>query len=988
MTVPFAKSSFSSGEISPSLYGRFDLSKWHSGASTARNCYVSYKGGLASRGGTAFVGASKQPGSAAPPRLIRFKFNIFQSYILEFGEKYVRFIATGGYVLEVPFAISAATQANPAVLTAVGHNFVVGDYVFLAAIGGMVQLNGRTFIVSSVAGNTFTLNDVFGNPINSLGYGAYTSGGTAGRVYTLATPYAAVDLPYLKFTQSADVMSLCCVNQQTHVDYPPQDLTRLTANHWTLTPTTFASSIGAPTGVTATPSVTTGTNPCAYSYVVTAIDDATGDESIASNIGTGINSVDISITFGTITVNWTPPALNPGQTIGQFNIYKATPSFTNGAQTGQLFGFVGTTLGNATVWQDTNIIPDFAVTPPLHNNPFPGTGNYPGVVSYFQQRRTYADTLNEPDTLFLSQPGSFTNFDSADPPIDSDAITTTPWSLQVNGIQWLTPMPGGLVALTGEDAWQLSGTAGAGSPITPAQQSAAQQESNGSSPFLQPIKINYDILYGQALGSIVRDLQYNLFYNIYAGTDVTILSSHLFSGRTLLQWAWAREPNKVIWAVRDDGQMLSLTFLKEQELSGWTRHDTNGLFVSVATASEPPVDAIYVVVQRFIRGPNKWMYYVERMDNRIWANVEQCWCVDCGLNLPQPAPNATLNASTATLLGGITNPIVIQGGSNYTAPAGAVIDLGGTGSGAMVGPIPVAGGVITGAPAILTEGKGYTSPQLVITDSTGAGGQIALNLDNPVTFTASAGVFDGVNTGVVGQVVRMGGGIAAVTAFVSPTQVQGQLSVPIATVIKDDPTNTPVPATAGNWSITTPVSTVFGLDHLEGMQISILADGSVAPNATVVNGSIALPAPASQVTIGLPFIAQAQSLHAEIPGAMIQGKRKRIPGVTVRLANSRGVAVGQDQPIAAVQPNQGEIPWGQSPYGRLTEIAERSNLITAGNAEPLFTGDRYYVIESDFQTPDKQASPGMIAVQQSYCLPLELLALVPDVDIGDMPDDH
>jgi hypothetical protein len=58
--------------------------------------------------------------------------------------------------------------------------------------------------------------------------GAYVSGGTFARIYTnKQSPYAAVDLPYLKVVQSADVMSLCCVNQATGTEYPPYDLTRL-----------------------------------------------------------------------------------------------------------------------------------------------------------------------------------------------------------------------------------------------------------------------------------------------------------------------------------------------------------------------------------------------------------------------------------------------------------------------------------------------------------------------------------------------------------------------------------------------------------------------------------------------------------------------------------------------------------------------------------------------------------------------------------------
>ena len=108
----------------------------------------------------------------------------------------------------------------------------------------------------------------------------------------------------------------------------------------------------------------------------------------------------------------------------------------------------------------------------------PTTGNNPSVVAYFQQRRVYANTLNQPDTYFMSKPGFFTNFDSGVPVQPNDAITGTPWAQQVNGIQWMLAEPGGLVTLTGGGAWQVSGPGGSAlNPvaITPSGQQATPQ---------------------------------------------------------------------------------------------------------------------------------------------------------------------------------------------------------------------------------------------------------------------------------------------------------------------------------------------------------------------------------------------------------------------------------------------------------------------------------------------------------------------------------
>src|SRR3954464_60049 len=118
MSVNLIKPSLSAGELSPSLWGRVDYAKWHIGASVMRNCFVSYRGGASSRAGLLWCGKSLTPASASslPPRIVRFQFNIFQSYILEFGvaplgRSYMRVVANGAYVTEAPITVTGATQA-------------------------------------------------------------------------------------------------------------------------------------------------------------------------------------------------------------------------------------------------------------------------------------------------------------------------------------------------------------------------------------------------------------------------------------------------------------------------------------------------------------------------------------------------------------------------------------------------------------------------------------------------------------------------------------------------------------------------------------------------------------------------------------------------------------------------------------------------------------------------------------------------------------
>lgn len=965
MAIAVIQPAFSSGELSPSLYGRVDLSKYHTGATTMRNMFANYRGGASSRAGMAFVGQCLQPGTAAPPRDIPFQFSVLQGYALEFGDQYMRVKVDGAYVTEAAQDVASVTNNDPCYISVLAHGWSNGDWVFFSNMEGTTQLENQTYVIANVTTDTFTINSTLtGEAIDSTNFGAFVSG-NASRIYTLQTPYAAVDLPYLKFTQSADVMSLTLVNQETDTEYPPYDLARLAANSWTLTPVTFGTVAVAPATTTASASTTTTSNPTQYQFVVTSIDFTTGQESVASPIATVTNSVDIAQTQGSLTIGW-------GAVTGasSYNIYKAPEAYAATVPVGSLFSYLGEAVGLSFV--DNNITPDFTTVPPQHKNPFspgqitgavitaqgtsyvqatttitintstgsgailtpivvgggvqailvqnPGgnyapsdtisiggagtgatatitlgalTGTYPGCVGYFQQRRFYANTLNNPDTYFASQPGAFLNMDSSIPSISSDAIIGTPWAQQVNGIQAMVPMPGGLVILTGLGAWQLSGGA-AQSAVTPADQDAQPQAYNGCSPIVPPIPVNFDILYVQQRGSIVRDLSYNFFANIYTGTDMTVLSNHLFQNHQILQWGWAEEPYKIIWCIRDDGILLSFTFLKEQDIYAWARHDTNGLFVSVCVISEPPVNAPYFIVKRFIQG--QWVYYSERMDNRLWSTVEDVWCVDAGLSYPMAQPDATLNA-------------------------------------------------------------------IVTSNTVGA----------TCLFEATDAVFDST---MIGDVIRMGGGVATISAFVDAQDVQATITTPFATFLQDNPFTIVVPATSGNWSLSTPTTVVSGLNHLEGQTVAILADGSVVPNQIVVDGAITLPEPATAILVGLPFQAQLQTMYLDTGQPTIQGKRKTLTAITCRVEESRGVKAGSNQPDAATQPNNMTVPWGQ-PGSLMTEIKERSNQVSAGTAIPLFTGDERVNIQSSWR------KPGQAAFQQDYPLPLNITAVVCEFVPGD-----
>jgi hypothetical protein len=220
-------------------------------------------------------------------------------------------------------------------------------------------------------------------------------------------------------------------------------------------------------------------------------------------------------------------------------------------------------------------------------------------------------------------------------------------SLEVNEIKSMVPMPTGLILLTTNGAWIVNGGAGGvatqGGPITPATATATPQAYIGAND-VPPIVVNYDIIFVQAKGSIVRDLTFNIYANIYTGNDISIMSSHLFYGHQILEWAYAEEPFKIVWCVRDDGVLLSLTLVKEQDMYGWARHDTRGNFESVCTVTEGQNDATYFAVRRPNPAfPDASVLVIERLANREFPfGAEDAWCVDCGTKTVANTPPATL----------------------------------------------------------------------------------------------------------------------------------------------------------------------------------------------------------------------------------------------------------------------------------------------------------------------------------------------------------
>lgn len=593
---------FASGEIAPSIQSRVDAVRYQTGLKACRNWMVRKDGGLDNRPGTEFIGEVSNSGKRV--RLIPFVFNADQTYVLEFGDLYFRIIKNGSYIYTGGLSIEGITQASEAVVTITGHTFSNDDEIVIEDVLGMTELNFRHFKVANVTANTFKIKympDSLGNSayVDSTGFGAWTSGGIAQPLVDFTTTYVEADLQDLKYVQSADVITI------VHPSYPPREVARLADDSWTITDITFAPGIAAPGGLGVTNVGAPGA--VTYNYKITSIASETYEESLGSSTAT------------TATGNATLSATNYNQiTWGavsgavEYNVYKAS----NG-----VYGFIGTAIG--TSFNDIGISADTTETPPTARNPFGSSDNYPAAVAYYQQRLVFGNTNNDPEKIWTSRSGLFHNFTISSPLQDDDAVTFSLAGRQVNSVQDLVELRRLLVFTSGGE-WSIEGNdAGI---ISPADINPKQYSYNGSSG-LSPLIIDGSAIYNQARGSVIRDIAFDYQVDGYRGNDLTIFSSHLFKNKTLTDWAYQQTPNSTVWIVRSDGVLLGLTYVKEQQIIGWHRHDFDGVVENVCVVPEGDEDFLYLVIKREIDGDDN--RYVERLSTRNFVNIEDVKILDC-----------------------------------------------------------------------------------------------------------------------------------------------------------------------------------------------------------------------------------------------------------------------------------------------------------------------------------------------------------------------
>jgi hypothetical protein len=157
------------------------------------------------------------------------------------------------------------------------------------------------------------------------------------------------------------------------------------------------------------------------------------------------------------------------------------------------------------------------------------------------------------------------------------------------------------------------------------------------------------------------------------------------------------------------------------------------------------------------------------------------------------------------------------------------------------------------------------------------------------------------------------------------------------------------------------VTSLSGLDHLEGETVTVLANGAAHPDRTVSSGAISMSYDTTSAAVGYGYTSSMQTMRIDsgsVDGTA-QGKPKRVHGLTVRFYETVGAEIGNDS-------------------GETERIPFRSSANPMDEAVPLFNGDKTIEFPGGFDDDDR------VYVRQDQALPMTVLALFPRLNTFDI----
>ncbi len=745
----YIQSSFTSGELTPRLAGRTDLSKYKSGLASLYNFLVSPYGCIFRRPGTRYVVPAKN-NTANGSRLVRFEYSNEQAYQLEFYAGGIRFYKDQGQILQSRGFTNGDFTTNIDGWTArnAGSGAIAHDTNRLQLTGGGVGNEARAYqSIANLGTSQYTVTlDVItasvtyrvGTAIggSSLGTGTLTTGtgktftftpATNGTIYiefestttsridnvVLDSPIYQIDSSYLiseiydlRFAQSFDTLYI------THQDHPPRQLQRLAHDSWVLSDMVFdeppyldinnTSTTLEPSDITGTVTITASSDVFSATDVGRAIRFKAGPDrtNVTTYTGTGAQTYfdvpffprgvgDLEVNFiestGARTAKAYEASLTPAA--GNYTILTSGQVKTGDTATtsqrveispinagsGEWGWAIITAFTDATE-VEVEIQRDFdfaAASTDWRLGAWSETTGYPKCVVFHEQRLYFASTPNQPQTFWGSAIGNYTNFQPDNilykGAVDND--TSVSFTLAANNsqaINWLSSK-GALIIGTSNSVFSASATSGSIS----ASNIRVKKEADIPCDFQPVAETHNEVIFVEALGQRVYSVHYSFQIDGYEVSELSLLSEHLGKKSPILEIVY-QPTAKMIWARRADGSLLSCTYIRDQEVSGWARHEIGGNETIVDSLSVIPGDEyseLWLTVSRDIDSVTT--RYVEFMSKEFeFADKEDAVFLDCSLTYDGvPADNISgldhLEGETIQVVadGSVHPDVTVSGGA-------------------------------------------------------------------------------------------------------------------------------------------------------------------------------------------------------------------------------------------------------------------------------------------------------------------------------------
>ena len=998
MKVAPIQPAFSGGEWAPALYYRIDLDRHRISCRTMENFFVHVHGGASNRAGTAFVGPVREHDREV--RLIPFQPGGQDSMVLEFGHNYMRPIRDRIEIYEAQKRIDSATQADPVVILSPSHNLVTGDMVYIRGCAGMTEINDRFFTVTVIDLDYFSLdgedgtghgamtvppwgafqryisterpqhireaaqaitsitkanpavvaitghgyatgdtvyirdasgmievNDRFYNitrlnadtfsldGVNSTGYENHTgSTGFVERLYTLATPYEEDDLEGLRWTQDATTLTI------THPEHAPYVLSRTADTEWSIDLMEFGSIVQVPVGLERSVGVDTD-----HAYVVTTISPL-GEESL---------STDLVEAGPTDTIRWAPPEDGEAQ---YYRVYKDADKATN------FYGWVA----------DVNHRPPrrymtgaTAANPVVITSAAHGLAN--GTVIYI---RDVAGMVEINDRFFTVANAVANTFELS----GEDGTLHTPYTsggMVDEAMTWtdntLAPDmtatvpiamsrfedPGDYPTSVAHYQQRLFLGGSANNPQTIwASQTGFYANFNVSHPFQDTDSLDFalDARQSNAIVWMVQleDLIIGTIgaeWRLGGASKSEAVTPTAANVRVQSHWGCASVPplvigNTILFVqyggsfIRDMTYSLEVDGYTGNDITIMARHLFEGYSVREWAYQRDPYSIVWVVRSD---GTLLGLTYLREQQVFAWHKHTTEGTFESVATVSDGQGKENAYFSVVRTVDGNTRRYVERLAERI--PDGDLEHAYFVDSGKTFCTQAVITGVSQADPAVVTApSHGFSDGDLV--DIRAVAGMTELNWHRFVVANSATNTFE----------ITTEAGVD-----VDSTGYEAYLSGGTATLVRE---------------------TMHGLDHLEGCEVAVLANGSVESGHVVTDGTVTLHHPASIIAIGLPYACHLETQDFDVTSR--EGTSldlpKQIDSVALFMEHTRCIRVGPDLDHLVEVPFRTTEPWGS--YTRMHSGTKRVAVFGPSNES------------------------GRVHVYCEHPLPVTLLAVIPRINFG------